>query len=94
MVIERENALADKEAANEKDPALTSTVNQSECLSVSESTPLIVEGTISNCLVQDMIATSASEEPAEQSGQTLQQAYIQGSQDGTLYYFTGELPTL
>ncbi|BFZ01597.1 hypothetical protein BsWGS_04636 [Bradybaena similaris] len=94
LVIERENAMADKEAADEKHSALTSTVNKSECLSVSESTPLIVEGTISDCLVQDMIATSASEEPAEQSGQTLQQAYIQGSQDGTLYYFTGELPTL
>ncbi|CAG5133204.1 unnamed protein product [Candidula unifasciata] len=94
LVIERENAMADKEAADENDSTQPSTVDQSECLAVSESAPLIVEGTISDCLVQDMIATSTSDEPAEQPGQTLQQAYIQGTQDGTLYYFTGELPTL
>lgn len=96
LAIERENAMAEKEAAVvEKNSTIAGADNQPG-LSMSESAQVTVEGQISNCLVQDMIGTGSAgiEEPLEQSGQTLQQAYIQGTQDGTLYYFTGELPTL
>ncbi|XP_013096125.2 zinc finger protein 267-like [Biomphalaria glabrata] len=51
---------------------------------------------VSTCLVQDIRGSAATviEAPLEQSAQCLEQAFIQAHSDGTLYYFTGELPTL
>ncbi|CAL1527292.1 unnamed protein product [Lymnaea stagnalis] len=97
LIIESEDTLGEKVNTVEEKTAATSALEgHSEALTTCEAPNIIVDNQESSCLVQDIIGSAATviEEPLDQSGQGLQRAYIQGSQDGTLYYFTGELSTL
>ncbi|KAH9492117.1 hypothetical protein Btru_027003 [Bulinus truncatus] len=90
LIIESDNAVNSKSGSLEEKDALEGHP------SALESTSISVDDQVSGCLVQDIIGTAAAviETPLEQSGHGLEQTFIQGNQDGTLYYFTGELSSL